>query len=342
MNTIPYNSTPTSSPTAIPYIARPDKLTVILNGETLTCMNDNPKYNEVKAALDAGDADTILTIMKPIKKIEVAVEGSEFICDGSSVTYKGEEVVMSIAQRMIWMIDNGFDVKPLQNFYKNLLLNPSYRAVQELYGFLEACDLPITSDGFFLAYKKVRENFFDIHSNTMDNSPGKVLEVRRNQVDENSEQTCSYGLHVCSQSYLPNFGSNTSSTDKIVMVKVNPADVVAVPKDYNNAKMRVCKYQVIEEVKTGDIPKFWVPEEESDDTQEEVQVESGSTSKPLRDIKGRFIKADDWNTNYGYQPVADDVMVEVEFADDGCTEVDLAIAWYWGQDYSDIVRWKFA
>jgi hypothetical protein len=33
-------------------------------------------------------------------------------------------------------------------------------------------------------------------------------------------------------------------------VEVNPADVVAIPVDYNNAKMRVCKYKVLGVVTT--------------------------------------------------------------------------------------------
>jgi hypothetical protein len=32
-----------------------------------------------------------------------------------------------------------------------------------------------------------------------------------------------------------------------VVVKVNPADVIAVPNDYGNAKMRVCQMEVLRE-----------------------------------------------------------------------------------------------
>jgi len=34
----------------------------------------------------------------------------------------------------------------------------------------------------------------------------------------------------------------------VVKVLVNPEDVVSIPTDYNDAKMRTCKYVVIEEV----------------------------------------------------------------------------------------------
>jgi hypothetical protein len=143
------------------------------------------------------------------------------------------------------MLQDGFPIEPLVNFMENLMTNPSKRAVTELYGFLEKNSLPITPDGYFLAYKKVRQNYFDCHTGTMDNSVGKVVEMERNEVNDNKDQTCSTGLHFCSQEYLPHFGGGDS---RVVIVKINPRDVVSIPSDYNNAKGRACRYEVIGEV----------------------------------------------------------------------------------------------
>jgi len=129
------------------------------------------------------------------------------------------------------------------NFMNNLMQNPSKRAVDELYGFLEKNSLPITPEGCFLAYKKVREDFKDVHSGTMDNSVGRVVSMERNMVDDNRDNTCSTGLHFCSHSYLGSF-----SGARTVIVKIDPRDVVSIPSDYNNAKGRACRYEVIGEV----------------------------------------------------------------------------------------------
>jgi hypothetical protein len=115
--------------------------------------------------------------------------------------------------------------------------------VNELYGFLEKNNLPITPDGHFLAYKKVRQNYLDVHSGTMDNSVGKVVEMERFKVDDKAENTCSSGLHFCSQSYLNHFGG-----ERVVIVKINPKDVVSIPTDYDFSKGRACRYEVIGEV----------------------------------------------------------------------------------------------
>lgn len=153
----------------------------------------------------------------------------------------------SLTTRVIDMVRAGdTGVNTLLNFLEKLMENPSRRAVNELYGFLQANDIEIAEDGDFYAWKKVRDDYFDIHSGTIDNSPGTNPRVARNMVDEDSNRTCSYGLHVCSKSYLPHFGS--CANDRILKVKVDPKDVVAVPADYNNAKMRTAGYVVVEDV----------------------------------------------------------------------------------------------
>ena len=129
------------------------------------------------------------------------------------------------------------------NFMDNLYQNPSKRAVDELYGFLEKGNLPITPDGHFLAYKKVREDYKDCHSGTMDNSIGQVVEMERYNVDDNKDNTCSTGLHFCSKDYLNSFGGA-----RTVIVKINPRDVVSIPSDYNQTKGRACRYEVVGEI----------------------------------------------------------------------------------------------
>lgn len=157
------------------------------------------------------------------------------------------EVSGKLSQRIINTIkDHGVEgVESLFNFLDKLMLNPSNRSVNELYGFMTHNDIEITPNGNFYAWKVVRGDYFDKHSNTMDNSVGKEVRVARNQVNENSAVTCSYGLHVCAKSYISHFGGGG---DRVVKVEVHPEDVVAIPADYNDSKMRCAGYVVIEDV----------------------------------------------------------------------------------------------
>src|SRR5690606_5095532 len=103
----------------------------------------------------------------------------------------------------------------------------------------------------FLAYKRVRDNYLDWHSATFDNSVGKVVEMPggRYHVDSNRHNVCSYGLHFCSKDYLGNFWRGAG---RIVVVKINPADVVSIPIDYNFTKGRTWRYEVVGEINTDD------------------------------------------------------------------------------------------
>jgi len=162
------------------------------------------------------------------------------------VYFEGRPFANALTDRLISMLEEGFPVDFLCNFITNLKKNPSKRAVDELYGFLEKNKLPITPDGHFLAYKRVRDNYSDIHSGTFDNSVGEVCSMPRNEVNEDKDQTCSTGLHFCSLEYLPHFGG-WDSGNRVVILKINPADVVSIPSDYNNAKGRTCRYEVVDE-----------------------------------------------------------------------------------------------
>ena len=170
------------------------------------------------------------------------------------------------------MLTEDFPIEPLVLFVENLMENPSRRAVQELYGFLEKNSLPITPDGHFLAYKKVRDDYKDIHSGTMDNSVGQIVEMERNAVDDDKDRTCSTGLHFCSQDYLPHFG--TGPGNRVVILKINPRDVVSIPSDYNDSKGRACRYEVIDELEVDAGDAFTAP----------VQVTANDYDTELDDI----------------------------------------------------------
>jgi hypothetical protein len=227
-----------------PYIVQGSNITVVIGNKPHTISKSHITYNKVLEAIKASDWDLVKNIIEPIKVVLNYGQGNVSV-QGEKLFWKGKEMHNALTNRMVAMLQDGFPVEPLVAFMENLMTNPSKRAVDELYGFLEKNSLPITPDGHFLAYKKVRQNYFDCHTGTMDNSVGKVVEMERNEVDDNKEQTCSTGLHFCSQEYLPHFGGGDS---RVVIVKINPRDVVSIPTDYNNAKGRACRYEVIGEV----------------------------------------------------------------------------------------------
>jgi hypothetical protein len=152
------------------------------------------------------------------------------------------------------MMADGFKFDHMVKFLENLMQNPSKRAVDETYWFLENYGLPITDDGCFLAYKAVRNDYTDIYSGKFFNGIGGVVSMPRNMVDDNYGIDCSNGLHVGALDYVVQYGhfkkgeAPVAGGNRLLIVKVNPKDVVSVPKYEGHTKMRVCEYTVVSEI----------------------------------------------------------------------------------------------
>lgn len=149
----------------------------------------------------------------------------------------------SVAKRIVEFYREGLPYEPLIRFWQNLEKNPSKDSKDQLFLFLTANHMPITPDGCFLAYKQVdnkKGKLVDNYTGRISNAIGKIVKMKRSSVDADRRTTCSHGLHVAAWNYAQGY-----SGDTLIEVKVNPRDVVAVPNDYDNEKMRVCQYKVI-------------------------------------------------------------------------------------------------
>jgi len=225
-------------------------LTLVVTGraEPFVISRDHKLFDDILVAANAKDEKTLLGLIDIASKVNTFSAGKVKIIDGE--VYVGDEIVNSlIADRILELINMGQDFTFMAKFLENLMLNPSYQSRQELYLFLENGNMPITDDGRFLAFKWVRDDYRDCHSGTFDNSVGKICKMERKKVDDNRQNTCSSGLHVCTHAYTQ-FGA------RLMMVAVNPKDVVSVPYDYDNAKMRVSEYEVLYEVNPDEYTKF--------------------------------------------------------------------------------------
>ncbi len=243
--------------TDIRFVIGKDSITLYMDGENYSVGSDWKEFEEVKELLEVyggmieefpeikeilheklDKKDKLLNLFDS-RNIPITIENG-------LLKYKGFTIRTSLVNRILEVNERNGDLAPFAKFIENLFMNPSGQSINELYMFLERNNLPITEKGNFLAYKKVSLEFLDLHSGKIDNSPGKEVWMHRNDVDTDRNRTCSSGLHVCSKDYLPCYGGDDSST--VVIVEVNPRDVVSVPSDYNDAKMRVCRYTVIKEL----------------------------------------------------------------------------------------------
>lgn len=234
----------------IPYILKSNSVSLFPAGAAPIIVDaGHMNFNAVVDAIVAEDWDEALELASVVNFVQKATKGLVSV-DETGVTWQGERLTGFLADRMVEFFNEGLPIDHYCLFLENLMANPSMTSRNELYLFLEAANLPVTEDGCFLAYKAVRSDYKDKHSGTFDNSPGASHAMERRNVDDNRERTCSYGFHVAAYEYAKNFLSG--SGDRMVACKVNPKDVVSVPSDYDNQKLRTCAYSVEFEIPNKD------------------------------------------------------------------------------------------
>lgn len=227
------------------YILTPTSLTVVSkkDGKTYTMSADNANFKQATDALKLKDEDLVLKLMDLKVAVNKYTVGKVVVKD-DAVYYDGIEINDGLTRHILAMMREGFDIAPLTLFMDKLQANPSMRAREQLFGFIQANKITIDTDGNLVLYKRVRDDYFDIHTGrTFRNKPGDFVQMPRSNVDDDPNRTCSRGLHVCSLAYLSHFGG-----ERLVLCAVDPKDVVSIPVDYNNSKMRVAAYHVVGEL----------------------------------------------------------------------------------------------
>jgi hypothetical protein len=247
----------------LPVTITPNSINILFEGRMRTVNKTHINFEAVKAQLRTLNEpkvfgtehkfamDKLRDLLDIPSFIARVTEGRVKVGD-NAVFFDGEEVKGIIAQRLLEILKNGLDVRPLARFLDRLRNNPDFeKNVQdEVYLFLESGQIPITPDGCFLAFKKVGGDYASSHplpdGSKLYNRVGDVVAMNREEVDRDRYNTCSRGLHFCSWQYLPQFGMGGEA--KVVIVKIAPEDVVSIPNDYNNSKGRAWRYVVVDEV----------------------------------------------------------------------------------------------
>lgn len=168
----------------------------------------------------------------------------------------GDPVEETVFTTVLRLTRENADLAPLGKFLSRLDRNPSEASRSQLFGWLKAGGFTITTDGMIVGYKSVRADGLSAHSGrepvTVQHQDGSTETVNghvpypvgatvwmdRNLVDSDRDSACSVGLHVGTFGYAKRFST------QMLVVLVDPADVVSVPTDCNAQKMRVCRLHV--------------------------------------------------------------------------------------------------
>jgi hypothetical protein len=218
-----------------------DTLVLVWEGKIYNIKKDSPQFIHLRKALVEEHWNVIPNYLTVGSTLTKWAKG-RYTVSGEVVHFDGTPIPEELNKRILEMATANEDPTPIFNFWERLQRNPSWRSVQQLWAFLQHTNIPLTPDGCFLAYKAVNYDYLDKHSRRVNNKPGTINKMPRNQISDDPTQTCHFGFHVGALGYVSSFGSGD---DKIIICKVDPEHVVCVPNDHSGQKMRVCEYEVI-------------------------------------------------------------------------------------------------
>lgn len=232
---------------SVPFLYVNGTLNLMLNGKMVQVTPEHPSYGVIKSRLATATADELIKLTDVNTAVHTFVScgtSNRARVDNGTVYFDNKPIHNALATRIVDFMKEGLPFKHLLKFMENIEQNPSCKAKEELFDFLSHKSLPITEDGCFLAYKAVSPDYTDKHTGKVDNHIGAKPWMKRNDVDDDRENGCSRGYHAGSLEYISIFGN---SGDHLMIVKIHPADVVSVPKDYSFQKLRCNTYEVVDE-----------------------------------------------------------------------------------------------
>lgn len=317
-------------------------ITVLIPGDDrspFVAQSDHPNFKEIVAAVVGGDAsaDEVADLFDVSQVIAQRFErlSERVTVAGGRVYFDGDEVHGSIVGQILRFKDEGVeDWKPLVAFMEKVAQNPNPHSREQLYDWLKRHAFAITKDGDLVGYKGVAKdaegNLVSVSkgpaivdgqsvNGAVPNYIGAVVEMPRGMVHHDPSQGCSTGLHVATFDYAKGWAQGA-----LLTVHVNPRDVVSVPTDCDWAKVRVCRYVVVETTDveyTGPV----LPDGDDEDDEfysddyccDECSCDEDETPEAV-DCLGEALKVGDRIVD-----IDGDAGTIVEIMDDGVLRLDL-------------------
>ena len=226
------------------YTITPDVAIVPIDGKPVFVPATDERYQVLVGHLLAKRFAEATALLATPDKLLRTWDARFTLTPLGEIVLNGETLPALFTGRVLEMAKSGEDPAPIFAFAARLAKNPSENSRAQLFRFLQHKHLAITPEGFVLAYKAVRQDYFDWHSATYKNTPGATLSMPREAVDPDSKGDCRPGFHVGTLSYAQGF-EKVKGPSLFLVCRVDPADVVSVPDDCDCQKMRVCSYYVV-------------------------------------------------------------------------------------------------
>lgn len=221
-------------------------LTVVVKGNVYPINSDHPRFKEICKSLNMNE-DFVLSLIRNEKLVrsEVATPVSSNIeVKGGVIYHRGERVEQYLIDEFGKLEANEIPVEGFLKYVTRLYENVSNRVRTQLFNFMKRYGLTIDSEGNMIGYKAITKDWKDLWTRKLDYRIGNTVSMDRGKVNDDPDQGCAPGLHVGSEQYAYGY-HNSRREDRIVLVKVDPANVVCIPKCTSYQKLRTCEFTIL-------------------------------------------------------------------------------------------------
>lgn len=292
-----------------------ESITAVIDDDLKVITSDHPNFSKVHTYLlrqddafnpaDRVDDATIAAMFDPISSInaefakitdQVSIKNGLVLFEGAAVEPQLSELIVKLYQN-----DNEEGYVGFVKFLEKLNQNPNADSRSMLFNWLNVAGITINNDGDLVGYKGVERSiehrYVSVHagngivdgkeyfSSQLPNHEGALVEMARDEVTFDTNNSCARGLHIGTFDYAKSFG------EVVLEVTVNPRDVVSVPS-YEHSKLRACRYRVVkpisEQYGTGFVNTGYNEEPESTPA-ETAAVYSGFNGVVLKIEDGNIV-----------------------------------------------------
>lgn len=266
-------------------------ISAIVDGVTYVLSKESMYYKGALDALKKLDYDLFTTHCDLDKQLKFKSSG-KITYDSGVIRYNGSAVDNKLANRIIKMIEDGYDCAPLMKFMELCYQNDNPSVIDRLYDFMESSGIMLDKDGYVVGFKKVRDDGYDYYSRTVLYEVGKTVVISKSACNTDSRNTCSGGLHIGSKNYAENLWYK--GRGKVLLLRVNPKNVMCIPEEAGFEKLRACEVEVVAEYNGDKLSSVYdyssnLADNEADIVDRKDTIDSVVT--PKRDSKGRFISS---------------------------------------------------
>ena len=167
------------------FVRTADGVSGLAEMKPFNVSRSHQNYNAIIDALKAKEWHRIHDLINVSSQIAVAIKetngdnGRIQICsDAGVILFDGYEIRNTLVDRIIKMLADGFDVKPMCNFLENCM-DLRKEVADRIFDWIEAGCMPITEDGCFLAYKRVRDDYMSFYDGKTLNPVGGWVKLPR-------------------------------------------------------------------------------------------------------------------------------------------------------------------